>query len=45
VKEPLGSALAGYTPEEVDDMLTKTAFRKWQINPGFGWLFVRGEKS
>jgi len=44
VKEPLGSALAGYTPEEVDNMLTKTPFQQWQIKPGFGWLFIWGEK-
>jgi ubiquinone/menaquinone biosynthesis C-methylase UbiE len=45
VKEPLGSVLASYTPGEANDILSQSKFSKWTVKPGFGWLFLWGQKA
>jgi ubiquinone/menaquinone biosynthesis C-methylase UbiE len=45
VNEPTGSLLASYTPVELEALLSETLFKRWQIKPGLGWLFVWGHKG
>lgn len=45
INEPVGSLLAGYTPAEVEALLSGTPFRQWNIKPGFGWISVWGRKD
>jgi ubiquinone/menaquinone biosynthesis C-methylase UbiE len=42
VDEPVGSALASYTPAEVEALFRKTSFREWKVKSGFAWMFVSG---
>jgi ubiquinone/menaquinone biosynthesis C-methylase UbiE len=42
VNEPVGSALASYTPTEADALLRGTSFQEWEIKPGFAWMFIWG---
>ena len=45
IKEPLGSILASYTPDETSNILSQSIFKKWEVKPGFGWLFLWGQKT
>ena len=44
VNEPLGSALASYTREELDTLLAQSPFSGERIEGGLGWVFVWAEK-
>ena len=43
--EPTSSFLAGYTPAEVDSILSSTPFKKYTIDPGLFWTFTWGQKE
>ncbi len=45
INEPTGSFLAGYTPADLETLLSMTPFKQWRIQPGFGWVFVWGGKG
>jgi ubiquinone/menaquinone biosynthesis C-methylase UbiE len=45
VREPLGSVLASYTPDEVGEIITGAGFANWKVKPGFAWLFMWGKKG
>lgn len=45
IKEPLGSVLASYKPGETKSILSQSRFQKWKVKPGFGWLFLWGQKT
>lgn len=45
ITEPLGSFLASYTPQETNIILSKSKFQNWKVKPGFGWLFLWGQKT
>jgi ubiquinone/menaquinone biosynthesis C-methylase UbiE len=40
--EPVGSALASYTPTEADALFHAASFRECKIKPGFAWMFIWG---
>jgi len=42
VNEPVGSALASYTPTEADALFHTISFREWKVKPGFAWMFIWG---
>jgi ubiquinone/menaquinone biosynthesis C-methylase UbiE len=42
VNEPVGSALASYTPAEAEALIRATSFHEWKIKPGFAWMFLWG---
>jgi len=44
INEPLGSALASYTPEEVKEMLSKLEIKEINITPAKAWMFIEGVK-
>ena len=42
VNEPVGSALASYTPTEAEALFHGASFRELEIKPGFAWMFIWG---
>lgn len=45
VNGAVGSIWASYMPREMTGMLTLSQFRKWEVTPGPGWMFIHGQKS
>jgi ubiquinone/menaquinone biosynthesis C-methylase UbiE len=45
VKEPLGSMLASYTPDEMAGILGETPFKEVKIEAGVGWMFILAKNS
>lgn len=45
INEPIGSALASYTPVELETLLSGTPFRQRGISSGSGWMFAWGRKT
>lgn len=44
VKEPLGSLLSAYTPDEVQEFMKGSHWSSLTIDPGFGWMTVTAVK-
>jgi ubiquinone/menaquinone biosynthesis C-methylase UbiE len=42
VNEPVGSALASYTPVETENLIDAISIREWKIKSGFAWMFIWG---
>jgi ubiquinone/menaquinone biosynthesis C-methylase UbiE len=40
INEPLGSLQAGYTPEEIRQIVSQSTFNKVEIEPFLAWLFI-----
>jgi len=45
INEPISSALAGYTPVELEKFISRTPFREFTIKPGVFWAFLSGRKD
>ncbi len=45
INEPVNSVLSSYTASEIRELLSLTQFAKTGITPGFGWMFIWGQKS
>jgi ubiquinone/menaquinone biosynthesis C-methylase UbiE len=45
IDEPTSSALASYTPSELEKILSGTPFGSWNIKEGLFWTFVSGKKE
>jgi len=44
INEPTSSFLAGYTPTELDALMSRSSFDRWQVKPGIFWTFIWGSK-
>jgi ubiquinone/menaquinone biosynthesis C-methylase UbiE len=44
INEPTSSFLAGYTPKELDGLMSKSSFDGWKVKPGIFWIFIWGTK-
>ncbi len=45
INEPIGSLLASYTVSEIKDVISKTAFSNWKIDPKLGWIYLYATKG
>lgn len=43
--EPINSVLSSYTPDELAAFVTPLPLKRWYIKPGFGWMFLWGQKA
>ena len=44
INEPASSFLAGYTPAELDALMSRSSFDGWKVKPGIFWTFIWGSK-
>jgi ubiquinone/menaquinone biosynthesis C-methylase UbiE len=45
INEPMGSLLASYTKEEIEEIMKKTCFNDYKIGGKFGWIYLYGKKG
>ncbi len=45
INEPLGSVLASYTPEEIQDFFARSPFKKYKVLGGPAWMIIWGRKE
>ncbi len=45
INEPIGSLLASYTVSEIKDLISKTAFSNWKVDPKLGWIYLYATKA
>ncbi len=44
INEPTNSFLAGYTPTELDDLISRSPFDGWMVKQGIFWTFIWGSR-
>ncbi|MFX1417942.1 MAG: class I SAM-dependent methyltransferase [Promethearchaeota archaeon] len=45
INEPLGSLQAGYTPKEINQIISDSSFKNMDIKPFLAWMFIKLEKA
>lgn len=45
INEPMGSLLASYTNQEIEEMMLKTPFDDFKIEGKLGWIYIWGKKK
>jgi ubiquinone/menaquinone biosynthesis C-methylase UbiE len=45
INEPMGSLLASYTNQEIEDIMKKTPFSNYKIEGKLGWVYLWGQKD
>jgi ubiquinone/menaquinone biosynthesis C-methylase UbiE len=45
INEPLGSVLASYTPEEIQDFFARSPFKEYKAHGGPAWMIIWGRKE
>jgi ubiquinone/menaquinone biosynthesis C-methylase UbiE len=45
INEPIGSLLASYTNQEIEEMMLKTPFDDFKIEGKLGWIYIWGKKK